>query len=686
VKSIGLLAAAIVTVAFVGLLKAQNTAADRFRFERTIDTGGAGPRRLAVDVPLLAGAEPYLGRDAGKSASGLSDLRLFDQKGAQVSYLLLQSPGRQPHWRAGAVLPIARTEKTSGFEADFRAAETIDAIRVTGLPAPFLKRLTLEGSGDRQHWTLLSGEATLFDLPDEGLRQTEVRFSPGSFRYLRVTWDDTNSGRVPRPVAVEARYITGRVPPPSLTVRLAAQRRPSEPGRSRYRVKLPGARLPIVALDVSVAGGGHVFRQATVSESRLSGMNLQPAELGRAKLIQIVRDGVIAGALRIPIASPVEAEIDLVIEDGTNAPLDVAGVTAVFAEFPWIYFEAPAGPIVAKYGNPSATRPAYDLEAVRDSVDIGSVKDATWGDVRPIAERDDAAVRAAPTPIPETGALVDGDLFPVRRAIPDGPPGLAALVLDAAVLAHSRGPDARFADVRILDGSNRQVPYIIERRDEPIALPLSLERADSKAADLRPAPGGSRSNYFLKLPYADLPLSRVVIETSARVFQRSVQLAVERPPDRLHRAAWLDVIASATWAHANRDEPAPALMLPAELAKTTELSLTVDEGDNSALQITDVRLLLPSYRLRFYHPAGATLRLAYGRDDLPAPRYDLALLAPQVMGVEAREVVPAAESSADAPARPVFISTRAFWVLLSLAVLVLLVLIVRLAGFLPVKR
>ena len=37
----------------------------------------------------------------------------------------------------------------------------------------------------------------------------------------------------------------------------------------------------------------------------------------------------------------------------------------------------------------------------------------------------------------------------------------------------------------------------------------------------------------------------------------------------------------------------------------TELSLTIDEGDNSALQITDVRLLLQSYRLRFYHPAGA---------------------------------------------------------------------------------
>jgi hypothetical protein len=58
------------------------------------------------------------------------------------------------------------------------------------------------------------------------------------------------------------------VVPPSLTVRLPVERRPSEPGRSRYRVKLPAARLPIVALEVMVESGGHVFRHATVSESR----------------------------------------------------------------------------------------------------------------------------------------------------------------------------------------------------------------------------------------------------------------------------------------------------------------------------------------------------------------------------------------------------------------------------------
>jgi hypothetical protein len=162
------------------------------------------------------------------------------------------------------------------------------------------------------------------------------------------------------------------------------------------------------------------------------------------------------------------------------------------------------------------------------------------------------------------------------------------------------------------------------------------------------------------------------------VFQRVIQLAVERPPDRHRRDAWLDVIATTSWAHVDRDEAAPALLLPIRQMDATELWLSVDEGDNSALPITAVRLLLPSYRLRFYRPARSALRLVYGRVDLPVPQYDLALLAPQVMGVEAREVTAAAESGSKTVAGQAFISPRGFWMFLSIAVLVLIGLIVRL--------
>jgi hypothetical protein len=346
----------------------------------------------------------------------------------------------------------------------------------------------------------------------------------------------------------------------------------------------------------------------------------------------------------------------------------------VFDDLPWIYFEAPAGSLIARYGNPTATRPSYDLEAVRTAVHVESVKDATWGEPRRIAPSSDTTPAAAP--LPDTGARLEADLFTVRRPIPDGPPGLVALSIDADVLAHSRGPDAQFADVRIIDGSNRQVPYIIERRDEPLTMPVSLERREPVA---KAVPGtGVRSSYLLRLPYTDLPPAQLVVDTSARVFQRAVELSVERPADRAHRAPWHAVLAVTTWSHMDNDEAASALVLPMPHVATNEVWLSIDEGDNSALPITGAQLLLPSYRLRFYRHPGAALRLAYGRSDLAPPRYDLALLAPQVLGVEAQELAATGGITGDAP-RKEFISHRTFWILLSSAVLVLVGLIVRLA-------
>ncbi len=661
-----LFATAAGALLFIFTAAAQEARLDHFRFERPIDTAGAGPRRLAVDVPLLTGTD-----------SSLADLRLFDANGAAVPYILLQSAARTRQWIEGELLPIAATDKSSGFEAGFQVPQPIDSIRVAGLRPPFLKRFMLEGSGDRQHWTLLAVEGTLFDLPDEGLRQIDLDFPAGTYRYLRVTWDDRNSGRVPLPSMVQARKLTGIIPPPPLTARVAAERRGSEPGRSRYHVKLPAPRLPIAAIDVIVPGDVHVFRQAFVRESRLSGMRVQPADLGRARLMQVARDGLVAGAMRIPIERPSEPEIDLVIEDGNNPPLDVRAVSIVFDELPWIYFEAPGGPLTAKYGNPSAVRPSYDLEAVRDAVHIESVNDATWGTPRRLTESTETP--HAVVPVPDAGPLLDPNLFSVRRPIPAGPPGLVALVVDADALAQSQGADAQFADVRIIDESNRQVPYVVERRDEPLAFPVSFERREPGTLELRTRTRRNQSFYLVRFPYADLPTAQLVLETSARVFQRGVELSVERPADRNHRASWRDVIAVTTWSHMDTDEAASALILPLPRVDAKEIWLAIDEGDNSPLPVTGARLLLPSYRLRFYRRPGATLRLAYGRSDLSAPRYDLALLAPQVLGVEAQELSAPPATSERAGTRPEFISHRTFWIFLSSAVLALLGLIVRLA-------
>jgi predicted cobalt transporter CbtA len=70
--------------------------------------------------------------------------------------------------------------------------------------------------------------------------------------------------------------------------------------------------------------------------------------------------------------------------------------------------------------------------------------------------------------------------------------------------------------------------------------------------------------------------------------------------------------------------------------------------------------------------------LAYGRNDLQPAQYDLALLAPRVMGAPAVEVGTAAAPVATSISVTTLVSPRAFWVIIGVAVLVLLALIARL--------
>lgn len=289
------------------------------------------------------------------------------------------------------------------------------------------------------------------------------------------------------------------------------------------------------------------------------------------------------------------------------------------------------------------------------------------------------AVSVASYQVPELGAPLDPALFTFHRIIPDGPPGAVALVVDPATLAHSRGPVEHFADVRILDSANRQVPYVVEHRDDPLVVPLAPERADPPV----PAAGSVRransSNYRLKLPAANLPAAQLAIETSARIFQRGVQLSVVRAADRRSRNARLETMVATTWGHLDPEEASQTLTVSISPGDASEIWLAIDEGDNSPLPITGVRLLLPSYRLRFYRPAGSALRLVYGRTDLLAPRYDLALVSEELLNAQAEEVTPLPERSADAARRPLLSPLR-FWSFLVIAVAILIGLIIRLVN------
>ena len=188
----------------------------------------------------------------------------------------------------------------------------------------------------------------------------------------------------------------------------------------------------------------------------------------------------------------------------------------------------------------------------------------------------------------------------------------------------------------------------------------------------------TRSRYRLRLPYATLPALRLVIGTPARVFERHVLVWVERPSEQGLPAGTAE-LASADWRHAEPESPAPPLVLSLPAPGSAELSLSIDEGDNTPLPLERATILLPSYRIRFFGSAGQPVRLLYGQPELSTPRYDLALLATRLVGAAAHELT-LAPDKAPTPAVPAGapVEARLFWGILVLAVAAFLVIIVRL--------
>jgi hypothetical protein len=271
------------------------------------------------------------------------------------------------------------------------------------------------------------------------------------------------------------------------------------------------------------------------------------------------------------------------------------------------------------------------------------------------------------TPPFRYGAPVDVHAFAYRRDITLSAAGVVEVQLDAAALAHSA---PGFADLRIVADGGRQVPYLLRKQDESLAIRVAFERETSSSAGRWQ--GANVSRYLLRLPYRHLPSAQLVVHTSSRVFSRDVRLETT-PPEGDDRQA--EVLCSLVWSHTDEGSDAPDLTFDVASLDSPEVHLVIDEGDNSPLPVERPTLLLPSYRLRFARPPGVSLQLVYGNRALDAPRYDVALVPDSLWQAPAAPASVAPERTPPPSRLP---AGTAFWAALALAVVVLGVLIARL--------
>jgi hypothetical protein len=199
---------------------------------------------------------------------------------------------------------------------------------------------------------------------------------------------------------------------------------------------------------------------------------------------------------------------------------------------------------------------------------------------------------------------VDLSDFESVRAVPNAPSGLAALSLDLRLLAGRHS----FDDVRIVDASERQLPYVVDHRERRTNVLTFKQRPTSERSTL----------YEIDLPDGGIPAGTLRLETRDQLFEREVTIRMRQSGGEVAD------VSRGWWISRDARTPAPPLELSLVPATGRTLLIEMSNGDNPPLSVTRVTFSFESPALRFFHPGGEGVKLAAGNRTTSAPRYDLA--------------------------------------------------------------
>jgi len=620
---------------------------------------------LAVDrAGLLKIALPP--ETLGLARPGLEDLRLLDSAGREVPFVFtLPVPPVPATMRPPLAFRATLTDSTTQLVLETGTTMPLEVVTVA-TPAPsFLKAARLEISSDGATWETLTDRAALFR--QFGAEQLRFDLKRRTASQVRVTIDDTRSRPVPFTGAML--QLAGSVSP-DITAPIAVRlvRREEFAGESVLTLDLGGAHVPLASLEFETAE--LLFaRPVTFATRELREDSAVERTLASGSIWRVAADGVPPTArLDVPVhfTSP-SRELLVHLTNGDSPPLAIERVAA--RQRPrWLVFRATeSGTYALLTGQAQISAPRYDLAslatALRDTPPSGLVP----GPAAP-----NPGYRPPPDALADTplrGAALDPAPWGFRKPVQLAAAGVQQLELDLDVLARAQ---SGFADLRLLrDGA--QVPYLLERPALSRSSPLAITPADDSK---RPRV----SRWQIKLPRASLPVTRITLASSTALFQRHLRLFEKVTDER--RGETVDrALAEADWSHTPGNARSLTLGFYSPPATDTWF-LETDNGDNPPIALTSAQVAYPVARLLFKPEAGP-VALYYGHRTASAPRYDLALIAGQILAAEKSVATLGAEEPAQTGgwADQALSGSRAgilFWGVLALVVIGLLVVVAKL--------
>ncbi len=545
--------------------------------------------------------------------SGLEDLRIHDAQGREVPFDL-DRPVQRAALTAAPRKFISKIE-TNATVAFIETGLTQPVVGVT-LQTPardFLKAVRVEGSSDGARWATIADGLPVFALPN-GAMQLRVNFAAGVWPHLRLTLNDQRAQ--PIPVTGVLLHPESAEAAPAEPLGLEITERAETDRETRLTLRLNGGNVALAGLSL-VTTEPLFSRRVTLAQRSVSEGEVRETIIATGHIFRFALSGQPAVSnVTFAVDVPVQArEVLLTVHNDDNPPLNIAAVEAkrrpVFA----LLFNDRPGPLNLLAGNAQCPAPKYDLAALRRDLRTVPVVTAQAGAL--VVN----AAFSAPDPLAMLAAgttPLDVNPWRFRKAVRLVGPGIQQLELDLEAMSRCA---ASFADLRVV-ASGQQVPFILERTPIQRSFPVAASKTDDPK---RP----KTSVWSFALPHKSLPLTRLTCETTAPLFRRDAVVFEERADSRgeKHPVA----LGNASWVRTPEQKLGKLVITLNQPPATDRLWLEIENGDNPPLQLSNFTAWHSTARLLFRAAEGHAPALYYGNAQAAFPRYDLDLVARQIL-------------------------------------------------------
>jgi hypothetical protein len=370
--------------------------------------GDAGPRylyerdliRQAIDseeiVSVALDSDVY-----ARTRDGFPDLRLLDETGRDVPYVLERVEESRPRQERGickSKVVSLRELAGGGLEIQVTLDETAPSARGLTIHTPlrdFEHRVRVFGSPDGAEWIPLGGEALIFDYHRFiDLGNHDVALPANDYKHFKLIIDHVVDAREsPLRILTHARGANGENSEAETTVietrpfridrielwRLLKREGPRErliasyPVASfrstddaegkRTRIVVQTRREPLSALILETLSQ-NFRRHAAVRLPAMSGIKMNWVDAGHGTIEQIQFRDFRRESLRLDFPEVRSDQYEIVIDNGDGPPLAIQGVRGEGSVHRLVFLAKAGQRYRMAYGSSTVEPPRYDASAV----------------------------------------------------------------------------------------------------------------------------------------------------------------------------------------------------------------------------------------------------------------------------------------------------------------------------------